>query len=109
MISVQEALTTLNAQDRNQDFLREVYAVLVELGRAHADTCEDFVSNYANNQSAIEWRFCGRFGFGGKFYRTPSRCYVSYYFEDRTSDLDVQIDAMNEQIAALVIKHQPKV
>lgn len=92
----------------NPDFYRDVYAVLVEIGGANPANQADFVHHYTTNLEVCEWRFCGRFGFGGKFYRTPHRCYVAYYSEDRTHDLDMQIDAMNERIADLVIKHQPK-
>lgn len=91
----------------NPDFYRDVYAVLVELGGANINNRADFVHHYTTNPEACEWRFCGRFGFGGKFYRCWDRCYVSMYSEDRTPEITTLLDALNQQIAALVIKHQP--
>lgn len=91
----------------NPDFYRDVYAVLVELGGANINNRADFVHNYTTNPEACEWRFCGRFGFGGKFYRCWDRYYVSMYSEDRTPELTTLLDALNQQIADLVIKHQP--
>lgn len=54
-----------------------------------------------------EYRCCGLFGFGGKFYRTGGRFYVSMYPEDRTPSREARIKRVNELLGELVKKYGP--
>lgn len=91
----------------NPNFYRDVYAVLVELGGANPANEADFIHHYATNPEACEWRFMGHFGYGGKFYRTLGHYYVNCYVDDHTPATLALLAKMDEQIGALVIKHQP--
>ena len=62
-----------------------VYDVLTSLGGASIDDRDDFVYHHCRSKNGCnEWRFCGKFGFGGK-YRSGINS-VTYYPEDETPD-----------------------
>jgi hypothetical protein len=50
---------------------------------------------------ALEWRFCGALGFGGKWYWDGRRAYVSCYPEDRTPEREAMVERANARLAAL--------
>jgi hypothetical protein len=59
-----------------------------------------FIHSFLEKEhSATEFRFCGVFGFGGKFWRNAGRLYVSYYPEDHTKSLDAVESEINEVLA----------
>lgn len=65
----------------------------------------------------VEFRFCGKLGFGGKFHMHPTsfampnartgdyRAYVSCYPEDRTPECEALIEAANERLTKLNDKY----
>lgn len=48
-----------------------------------------------------EFRFQGRFGFGGKFYAESDRWRISCYNEDRTPERVAIIDKVNAELRQL--------
>lgn len=48
-----------------------------------------------------EYRFGGTLGFGGKFWRTNGKWYVTCYPEDRTLERDRWIELTNARLAEL--------
>jgi hypothetical protein len=48
-----------------------------------------------------EWRFCGKLGFGGKFYSTSRNWWTNCYPEDRTSERVHAIYETNQRLEAL--------
>lgn len=64
---------------------------------------KDFVFHHCRPDFPKEYRFCGRLGFGGKFWRTNGKFYVNCYTEDETP-LRLQIMATaNERLANLLL------
>lgn len=48
-----------------------------------------------------EFRFIGSLGFGGKFWNTNGRWYVTAYPEDLTADRQAAVDATNTALETL--------
>ena len=65
--------------------LTTIYKILVEEVGADPRDADSFVRHFTS-PTAIEWRFCGTLGFGGKFYRNAGRYYVQCYREDETPE-----------------------
>jgi hypothetical protein len=67
----------------NEKQANEIYDILVqecgafERDRPHFVYCQ-------TNEEIPEWRFCGKLGFGGKFWRNDDRLYVNCYRESET-------------------------
>jgi hypothetical protein len=80
-----------------------IYDILVQECGALEDGRLSFVSNQTTDFIG-EWRFCGKLGFGGKFWRNNGRMYVSCYHEDLTKERVAMITAANDRLAALVIQ-----
>jgi hypothetical protein len=53
----------------------------------------------------IEYRFQGLLGFGGKFYATRNRWYVSYYAEDETENRRILRDTANFVLNAVFVAY----
>lgn len=75
-----------------------VYNVLVEHAGASEVQRDEFVFMHANGR-CDEYRFQGRLGFGGKFWRRDWR--VSAYPEDTTPARQAILDATNAALAEL--------
>ncbi len=70
-------------------FANEVYNILVEHAGASESMRNNFVYVHTDDKDenlCWEYRFCGKFGFGGKYW--SQRNAISYYPEDRTKKLD---------------------
>lgn len=79
-----------------------VYDILVaDCGAIDDDTPFGGRSAFAaaQAQGCSEYRFCGVFGFGGKFWLQDFA--VNYYPENATPKLDQICDAVNAKLAAL--------
>lgn len=76
-----------------------VYDVLVE----HAGASEADRADFALYVSCgvTEYRFQGGLGFGGKFWTSGGRWYVTCYREDLTADRQRAIDVTNAALAGL--------
>lgn len=84
-------------------FYEQCWDILVKHAGASSNPHdkEYFVRYCVETRSLLEFRFCGVFGFGGKFRRNDGRHYIDYYPEDRTRRLDRLAQKVNELIAAL--------
>ena len=88
-----------------------IYDTLVE----HAGASESWRENFVHAQQitdpiCVEYRFQGRLGFGGKFWRTPSfnypTWYVNAYIEDEARpEVRDMIAATNAALASLHARH----
>jgi hypothetical protein len=99
----------------NRLFFEEVYDLLVkEVGAIdRPDQKTGFVGSFTESRyDHHEWRFGGRLGFGGKFWRSPYRLgcpfYVNCYQEDSTPEREGVVARANEAISALFFKHRLK-
>lgn len=95
-----------------RDIFEKAYGILV----AHAGApsreqymVDTFVDAFTTRPLAMEWRFGGNLGFGGKFWRNDHRYYVSCYPEDRNAKRDRIIKKVNELLAALPYYEPPPV
>ena len=80
----------MNAKTANQ-----IYDILEKECGAWVSEREGFV--YSQTHEVIrEWRFCGKLGFGGKFWRNNCRLYVNYYNEDKTKERDAMVERANK-------------
>jgi hypothetical protein len=96
--------------DRDRPFYERVYDLLVKYAGAPNDSRdrESFIQAFTRKEHrAVEYRCCGAFGFGGKFYRNAGMFYVSCYPEDRTRKRDTEIAKVNTLIHTLVIEMKP--
>ena len=84
-----------------EDFANKVYDILVQFG-AREDDRDSFVYHHCKDKyPATEWRFCGVFGFGGK-YRSGNN-YVTYYSEDETPERETKLNEVNELLNKMEI------
>ena len=86
---------------RNErEFYNRVYDILIADGGARRDMREAFVLYHLDESHDMhEWRFCGHFGFGGKYRKYKNR--IDYYPEDETIELENLMDKINNKLEAL--------
>lgn len=83
------------------EFANKVYDILIEYG-APVDDRDDFVYHHCEGEikfMCTEWRFCGIFGFGGKYRSTWNG--VTAYSEDITPEMQISLDECNEKLKSL--------
>ncbi len=94
--------------EQETQFFNKVYDILVNLAGAqenernsfiHSHLTENAIKNYGICQ---EWRFCGHFGFGGK-YRS-GRNQIDYYRENETPRLEALLKEVNDALNLLDAK-----
>lgn len=107
----------------NKDFYEKVYALLVEQAGAVPLMLEGFIQYFTDPKEhfhTLEWRFQGKFGFGGKFWRQISghkrgpegegitiyTHYISYYPENHTKELDKLAAEINEMLKKLTNENE---
>lgn len=80
-----------------------VWDVLVECAGANEWQRDEFVFTQTHGR-CDEFRFIGFLGFGGKFWRSSGRWYVTAYPEDIRvrPERQVIIDATNDRLAVLL-------
>jgi hypothetical protein len=83
-----------------KELASQIYDILVGTCGANLSEKEDFVSAQTD-QLVSEWRFQGRLGFGGKFWRNYDRWYVNCYPEDLTPEIAEMIQDANLKIAVI--------
>lgn len=77
-----------------------VFNLLSSVGGANESMRADFVYEHARAKPPCEeFRFQGRLGFGGKYYRLTNR--VSCYREDETPERLAIIERLNTELAKL--------
>lgn len=90
----------------NEKKANAIYDILVQECGAREDERPSFLFHQTAEQVS-EWRFCGKLGFGGKFWRqggslfTKELIYVDCYKEDRTPERQAMIEAASKRLAAL--------
>jgi len=83
-----------------------VYDVLIEeCGASDKGRDRDaFIYTQTKKPICVEWRFCGKLGFGGKFWNN-SKFYISCYSENETAERLAMINAANARLTELYQKH----
>lgn len=81
------------------EFYNKVYDILVNDGGANECMRVAFVSYHLDEDTYHEWRFSGKFGFGGKY--RAERNAIDYYQEDKTKKLDELERAINIKLVEL--------
>lgn len=92
-----------NQDTIEREYFSEVYDALCELGGASMTEKESFVDSHLSkgrNQNdreiCFEWRFCGDFGFGGKYRRFRNT--IDYYREDETDIRNKAQEILNHHL-----------
>lgn len=78
--------------------LNKIYDILVEFGGAAEFMRTTFI--YHHLKDCTEWRFQGKFGFGGK-YRSRTNT-IDYYSEDQTEELDELCQKINDELSKVI-------
>lgn len=92
-------------------FYEEVRDLLAKKVGAKSDPIDKkmFILDFCQvDNPAIEFRFGGIFGMGGKFWRNGNRFEISCYRETETPERLEVIVCVNEEINQLVVKHHPR-
>jgi hypothetical protein len=85
------------AELMNKERASKIFDILVELGGARESDKPDFIYSHCDYEYGCrEWRFCGHFGFGGK-YRSSSNT-VTFYSEDSTDKRIKLRDEINNKL-----------
>ena len=84
----------------------EIYNILVQTCGAREKDRDRFVEEFTKDNHTWEWRFCGRLGFGGKFWDNysfthNSRFYVTCYSEDEVPERLGMIENANKKLQAI--------
>ena len=76
----------------------EIYTILVTHAGAREDDRGIFKHALSNHDPRypFKWRFVGELGFGGKFWHSHGRRYISCYFEDETEERRNIIEKVNK-------------
>lgn len=74
-----------------------IYDILVELGGASERMRDAFIYAHHTKKDCDEWRFQGKFGFGGKFW--SKYLDVNYYSEHETDELNELKQTINNKIS----------
>lgn len=83
----------------NDDKMNAVYDILVKIGGAIEDDRDSFTQEMMSNNPTDEWRFQGKLGFGGKYWRKTNQ--VSCYPEDETPEKMGLIHEINSHLSIL--------
>lgn len=79
-----------------------IYDLLIEKANAPKSYKEDFINDFISS-SCKEFRFQGKFGFGGKFRFKKNR--IDFYREDETAELVKLQEEINLEIENLALDH----
>lgn len=83
-----------------EEYLNNVYDILVEIGGACDNERPIFIfSHLYDSYPCTEFRFCGHFGFGGKYRVNDNR--IDCYPEDMTDELKELIKIINQKLNEL--------
>lgn len=76
-----------------------VWDLLMEYGASEHQRIEFLAAT--TGRGITEFRFQGEFGFGGKFWVSAGRWYVSCYSEDLTAARQTRLNEANARLAVL--------
>jgi hypothetical protein len=86
----------------SDEVYNKIYDVLVKYGAREENRLSFVQDMNVAGPSGIEWRFCGVFGFGGKFRKdSDGSMWVTMYAEDRTEERDKLLSELNKEIQEL--------
>ncbi len=91
-------------------FYERAWDILVQHAGApkDPDTKLSFVEAFTQvEHPAIEWRFQGLLGFGGKFWRTDGRFFIRCYPEDSNKSRERIISSVNQRLSDLALELKP--
>lgn len=75
----------MNTKHLTPEFANKVYDILVTYGGAVERDRSSFIYHHCEDKyGCMEWRFCGKLGFGGKYRSQNNR--VTMYSEDRNPE-----------------------
>ena len=78
----------------------KVYDLLVTIGGAYEGDRDNFIYHHSESKDVCsEWRFCGYFGFGGKYWSEYNS--VNCYSEDETPERIKLGYKLNDALAKL--------
>ncbi len=79
----------------------KIYDILVNYGGAREEERDSFIDNHVlfDKDVCDEWRFQGKFGFGGKYWR--KRNSITCYTEDLLPETDRLLQKINEELKKL--------
>ena len=84
----------------SEDKANKIYDLLVSIGGASEHERDNFVYHHSKiKEGCDEWRFCGKLGFGGKYY--SKRNVVSCYKEDENKERSEIIVKLNKELKKL--------
>ncbi|MDD5358263.1 MAG: hypothetical protein PHX80_03900 [Candidatus Nanoarchaeia archaeon] len=93
-----------------RDYFGDIYNVLVFDAGApkHMKTAfiEAHITRKNERDICNEWRFQGRFLFGGKYRRDKNS--IDYYIEDETTELDILQEEINEKLDKIYFEYKGK-
>lgn len=93
----------------SRSFAERVYDLLVKhAGAVDSDTERDLFVLAQTGKHCTEWRFIGKLGFGGKFWRNAGHIYVNCYVEDTTPDRQLIINHTNTALWALLEEEEQR-
>lgn len=94
-----------------KSYFSEVYDLLCNLGGASMNEKERFIDAHLskgrdkyNMEICREWRFCGYFGFGGKYRRRRNA--IDYYQESETPKLNKLLNKINHELKEIYHKYR---
>lgn len=81
------------------DIATSIFDILVKHGGANERYRDNFIQ--VQSEGCREYRFCGIFGFGGKFWNYDGEWYVNYYSEHQTPECDNVCKTINHYLKEL--------
>jgi len=100
-----------SAWDISPEMAMKIWRILVDVCGAYEDEDGREEAGFLMATTAIkrtgarEWRFCGKLGFGGKFWVNNSRWYVNCYRENETAEKVNIMERANNLLALLLREH----
>lgn len=87
-----------------EEMAKAIWRILVEVCGAHEDSDgrqEMWFVMGVTQPRFTEYRFGGKLGFGGRFWQSYNRWYVSYYKEDETEERREIVAEADRRLAVL--------
>lgn len=85
-------------------FYNRVFDILVDECGANEKMREEFLNYHISVEPCDEFRFQGKLGYGGKYWRKDN--YVTCYEEDKTTSRVMMLTIANEKLDRLTYKNQ---
>jgi hypothetical protein len=89
-----------------ESFYRHIYHALMQYAGASPAEAFHFAYAHLNDSYLQEWRFQGKLGFGGKYWRERNE--ISCYKEDETPERLKIIEETNAKLKEIANQHGKK-